>query len=144
MGWKLNLIKTAELISKHDFLNVMSPICDAGIVIKGLLLIILLITQILNNSLSNTLNILRAGTSSTNIANEDQKQGNPLRLNQHNGYLFKENTRLFQGIVLKLVCSKLFWDWTSRCQAGVTRPETNRTTQCGKWAVIKGKLKSCR
>ena len=80
----------------------MSPICDAGIVIKGVLLIILLITQILNNSLSNTLNILRAGTSSTNIANEDQKQGNPLRLNQHNGYLFKENTRLFQGIVLRL------------------------------------------
>ena len=81
----------------------MSPICDAGIVIKGVLLIILLITQILNNCLSNTLDILRAGTSSTNVANEDQKQGNPLRLNQHHGDLFKEKNEIMFTVLFQIL-----------------------------------------
>ena len=46
---------------------------------------VLIITKILNNSLSNTLNILSAGTSATNIANEDEIKDNPFRLYQHDG-----------------------------------------------------------
>ena len=46
----------------------------------------MIITKILNNSLSNTLNILSAGTSTANIANEDQIKGNPFRLYQHDGF----------------------------------------------------------